>query len=303
MFFFVLSGVVLGLPPSPQPPSFARAIRFIAARALRVYPSWWLVLGLTLLAWPFLFDGSRMWLWASLCPLPLPMERLIGKLIIPQAWTLHWEMLFYLALAVLLGAGRLLSGVACWGALILLGSLSPRLPVNSEAGQFVFSLVTHPICLPFIAGLLVARIVQTYTPGVALSWATALSGAAATAYDVGAHTAGVYLPHQVSGYSFSALSIGGLALGLIWLERNSVLRIGSWGTVLGQVSYPLYLMHWMMMDLTFTVLQRHSIDTARSPRLYAVLALLASFAGGGLLTYAFDRPVQAALRAARRRWQ
>ncbi len=299
MFFFVLSGVVLGLAHPPAPASSGRAARFLASRVLRVYPTYWLVLGLTLLRWPFLFNASRIWLWASLCLLPLSMETLIGKLVIPQAWTLHWESFFYLAFAVLIAMGRVGAGLVLWlGSVIALSTGVLVIQGNADVG-YVLGLIAHPMCILFIAGLIVSRVVQRTTPHRVVSWGITLVGFAGLVYDISTHTVGLFLPSSTSGYVLSAVSIASFTCGLIWLEKNKVFRIGAWGRVLGQISYPIYLVHWMMMDLTYGFLQGQRFSTVEHPYVYAALALAASMVGTVILTYGFDRPVQIGIRSAR----
>lgn len=101
--FFVISGFVVTLAAekaSRESDSGKSAITFLTKRALRIYPAYWVVFAVATLAIPYV--------WLSPDWLPKASNFLLATLTYPYnykvmvAWTLVYEMFFYLVLACLI---------------------------------------------------------------------------------------------------------------------------------------------------------------------------------------------------------
>ena len=232
--FFLISGFVI--PYSAFGLKRRAGIAFPIARAFRLYPAYWI----SLLAAALLFHPA----------LPLVLvngtmvQRLIGQPdVLGVYWTLEIEIFFYLAMEALLLAGwlrraRLYPGLAVGCALLAaaLGGvrywLGIRAPLAPAAGLAVMFLGTCWF-LHRRHGLLTRR---------------AMIGLGATVY-------GVLCVSFLLGYSrdwgyqerpLPFITAYLLAGGLFFGMQASTLRSATM-TFLGRISYPLYLLHVLVI--------------------------------------------------------
>ena len=295
LFFFMLSGAVMALSHADHGHPWLEAWRFLLQRALRIYPLYWTVLLATLMTWPFLVKESLLAGWVFLVPSVLPPSDLQMLIPIPPAWTLHWEVFFYgmfLAHIVLGARSRVLWA---WGAAILVAqvpaagrALSGHLGALDTLGR----LVTADLGLFFLAGVAVARTAARRRPRAPAAAALAFAGVGLTGVSIWQGTAGVFLPHDFLGTLLAVCGLAALLLGLIWLERSRALRLGRGSILLGQVSFPLYLSHWLFMDLTFRGFTEAGVDVGQHPYWFFAALLAASLAGGLGVAGLVDQPLQ-----------
>ena len=300
MFFFVLSGFVMRRSAKAKSSSPAGALRFLAERAARIYPVYWVVLGATLLSWPFLFRADSVVSWLLLQPMPLPLAEFLPRLIVPQAWTLHWEVFFYLMFAIALALGSRWTFLLLWLGSIL---IRPLFPIDSLSTslQTIIALVSDPLGLLFLTGVAVADISAATDFTRRSSWLLLAVAVAFTSYGIWQGSLGLFLPVTQADTIVNCLGLGSLVLALVNLERNGAIRLGRMAALLGRLSYPLYISHWLFMELLFKVMWLQGIVILPWPN--AALLIATSIIGGTVVFFAVDAPVQKLISWLKKLWR
>jgi peptidoglycan/LPS O-acetylase OafA/YrhL len=173
IFFFVLSGTVMGFTHRDDRPGWASSLVFLLHRTLRIYPLYWIILAVTLLTWHFLLNHNHL-------------------------------------------------------------------------------------------------LSQEYY--------------------------GLFFPSTLTDIMIAAVGMAGIILSLMVLEKSGQLYVAEWYLVLGKISYPMYVSHWLLMELTFHEFWRHHVDVTKHYMLYAVALTFTSLIGGIMVTYLVDRPIQSVSR-------
>lgn len=147
--FFVISGFVIHTAASGRPLS---APRFLARRALRIYPVWWAALT-CILAIGWVVNGvvteplSEVLKSYALFPYIRQGNGWLAP-ILGGGWTLNFELYFYLIYAAVGGSWQRCCAVIV--GLVALGALASWPPM---AERFLF----RPILLEFVMGVLLAE--------------------------------------------------------------------------------------------------------------------------------------------------
>jgi peptidoglycan/LPS O-acetylase OafA/YrhL len=297
VFFFVLSGFVMMLSHGHQFGQKGAAPKFFWRRACRIYPAYWLAMILPLwlftAPWPF---------WLQLMSLaPIQTNDYDGV-----AWTLRYEMAFYLifGLGLLPVIGRYI--LAAWIAVVLLfwlpqglGLATPHalaMAVLHAAQGSVTKMFLYALDELFLAGMAAALLYRYLLVNPHWCWPAIRVGMVCLAFDV-----------YVGGFGFSygapcAFVLGGAGFGLLiaglaGLEAQNRLRLGSWAQELGKISYPLYVIHESVILLLVRLMANTPLTSGRwAAALAALLMLSLSLAASGALTYLFDQPLQKRLR-------
>lgn len=303
-YFFVLSGFVMARAHHQDFGKWRSPLKFWWRRGWRVYPVYWLTL---ILPAYFLWGALKQPYFAfrilSLAPLNT------GEFI-PPAWTLRYEMGFYLVfgIALLPFIGRWV--LALWVALVL-WSCAPLavlafLHIPPAVGLHQLIKTTGIRLFDnadnyFLAGLLAGAISVKYAPGLRLSAViTLLALICMVLYQPTFHWGHTYgtRTDQAMGY---ALVLGALLLGITGLEQARWLRLPRFCGVLGALSYPLYITHTAVM-LIFDVNTQHM--KWQVPVLYVIclLGIVVYLAIAQGVTILYDQPIQRAVRRLNRAW-
>ena len=291
--FFVISGYIM-LRTARGYGSSRGALVFMARRALRVVPLYWLLTSLTLIGAavaPGLLNGEPGGpAWVAGSYLFVPVARASGAInpVLGQGWTLDYEMFFYLLFALAMPLPRRAAVPALAAALIGLVALG-----RAVAPPFAAAAVwTDGLLMEFLLGLGLALAVER-----GWRFGPAAAAAAVTAGALGAVALGP-LAGSVDGLAPwaregvpAAFVVGGCVLGPRWATGRAVVALA----LVGDASYSLYLSH------PFAVRLLGAAWTAAAPAgaplsLYLSAACAAAI-GSALLLHRFvERPMTEALQ-------
>ncbi len=227
--FFVLSGFIIAHS------STRSARHFLAHRLIRVLPAYWIV---TLMAALFTLQnidllGALDWLVQSLFYLPGPAGR---PALIFVAWTLVYELAFYLLYWVALRFGAGPAPVIALPLLLILGAV----PLPGGVGPW-------PLLIEFAIGVsifLVTERVPTFrrVPGIAGLFIAALGA-------VLLPTAPLLTNYNPDDYQSLqrvlvwGLPAGAIILGVVLAEQGGFAVRSKAVLLLGAASYAIYLLH------------------------------------------------------------
>ncbi len=238
-FFFVLSGFLILHVTQKDIGNPQTIVRYLRKRVLRIYPIFWAAL-LVFIAMniirsnsPVALSPAAIVLEGSLWPVTSGEPRIVGV-----AWSLSYEIFFYLLFAALLlhrGFGRAV--FALWTLAALLVSTGALATPSNSA----LELITSEYSLLFPLGMAVAVGMRRAShPGSRSVLIIALPALAVTWY---LQSAGHLEPHgtlpRLTYGVFSAMALYGLVL------RDQEGKSVSWRPllVLGECSYSIYLFH------------------------------------------------------------
>jgi peptidoglycan/LPS O-acetylase OafA/YrhL len=239
--FFVLSGFIMMHTAAAEFGKGGASLRFFLRRCARVIPLYWLLTSIlllgalvapSLLAVPI---GSLQHILASY--FFIPSGRGVDEIrpVLALAWTLNYEMLFYVFFAVALLLPIRLGVV--WLSVLMIGMALVGRLVDPNHIQIAFW--TRPIILEFLFGIYVALIFRS---GVRIGAVAAL-GLIAIGLTGFVHISKPWddaaLPQFLRSGLPAALFVLAAAIGPVLPHKRIVL----WGVALGDASYSLYLAH------------------------------------------------------------
>lgn len=283
--FFVISGLIMVLT-AVRPDQPFKAPDFFRRRLLRIYPIYWLcaaayLLFHALIGKPYHLSATEilgaLTLWPGTSPL-----------IIGPAWTLSYEMFFYLCFgfAMTLSFHR--------GLIALAASFFLAIGVGffvADKGP-VLQVVTNTLLLEFLAGagigwLVTARRLPDGRGAILTAFALLLFGA-------GLFWGYGRLPSAIMWGIPSAL----LVLGIVTWENDTgagkaILHLGK----LGDSSYVLYLIHILVIDAGIELSLNLSGQLRPAPPLAAALVLIVALLSAEVIHRGVERPVMARLRS------
>ena len=255
-------------------------LRFLSNRALRVYPGYYAaaaVAAAVLLVWPDAAQGT----WYRFPLEWLPTVTIIGlqprsPILVLPAWSLHVELIHYILIGAVLGRSRLLT--ALWFVCAL------AMPMVAILRGFSFDWLYFS---PYGASAAFASGAMVYQFRAQLPAFTPLLAAVALCVLV---CLGLKMPLEISaagGLHFSILVTAAVIMGLKGLSAH------RWDSVLGDLAYPVFLVHLPCRAAVHGLLDRSDIwaDAA---------AIAATIAVSGLIFAFIERPlsrVRAKLRS------
>lgn len=294
--FFVLSGFVMTTLTRRTTSDATSAMRFLAARAWRVLPMYWLFTTLVVVlmaAAPNVVNSSygNQSILASYLLIPhtqLP--------VLAVGWTLVHEAYFYLVFAFALAVVRrqgLTLYLLGWAAVVAIAS-------GLEGPDFspVRALITSPLTIEFIVGALLGlhwrRLPRR--AGIVLSGIGLIVVLAAALTLPGSPSPS---PNAWLRVACFGLPCAMIVAGVVLLEESQRFRAPRWLVSLGDCSYSLYLSHVFVISLVGRAWGSFSPTTgALNHALFAMSAIVASCVVGRLL----HRHVESPLMALPGRW-
>ena len=283
--FFVISGFVITYVHLDDIGRPDRLGHYAGRRFQRVFPLYWIASLITLAmglagsaGWPTLLNA-----FTSITLFPFAGEPIVGV-----AWTLQFEMLFYITFGLCIFNRRL--GLAA-GLLWLLAVMAQI--VTGGIGETA-GLLVSPYCLQFLAGVLVAhgiRRARQSAPGFVLPLGLILMLLAILAEDSG----------MMNGYANIARLYYGLpsmliVLGAATVSQRKTIRPGRLLMALSSASYSIYLFQFVFIGAVWQIWLR--VPFLRGlPELAAFAVLsLAAITGGVFVSRTCEYPLLRLIR-------
>jgi exopolysaccharide production protein ExoZ len=296
--FFVISGFVMVWVTRAQQGQAGLVPSFWAARALRIYPLWWLILTVIVVVWIIKPD----WVYASDTSTP---DLLRSYLLWPATtlplhavgWTLIHEVWFYLVFGLLLVLPRryLPAALVVWAGSVIAAALAMPKPEIPE-----LALIRHPLTLEFIGGAAIGLIAtKRQLPYAKLTLQIGcflLIAAAASNHQNPTPLFEQEWPRvALFGIPFALILWGWVGLEQAGARAPRPLKsVGNW-------SYALYLIHIPVFASIGRLGQSLSIAGPFDNIVLLILAMTLALAAAFVLHQFFERPVQAFSRRLRPR--
>lgn len=276
--FFVISGFIM-VYTNPPGKAFA-ASRFFQRRLLRIYPIYWICAALyfavhVLIGQPYTIDALEA--AGALLLLPGNASSIIGP-----AWTLAFEMYFYLCfgLAMLAGPGR--------GLILLIGFFAISVAAGAllQIDHPVWILVTSSLLIEFIAGAAIGwLLVSGKLPG---RGGLTITGSAVVLFVAGIAAGYERAPSVVMWGVPSVLLILGLAMHEAARAPSALVRkLGHFG----DSSYALYLIHILLVTLAIEAARQIPALAQQPPALIAIPFALAALLVAEFLHHRVEKPL------------
>lgn len=283
-FFFVLSGFIMIFVHRRDFDRPGQASRFMTKRVLRIYPIYWVIYGLLTLAYfavprsgpPDARDPETILTSFLLWPMPEPP-------VLEVAWSLQYEMLFYLVFTLLVLNLRIgIAAFAIWMAGCLWAAAA-------EVGSYPVGFLLSPYNLLFAFGILAAlgfdrirgaAIRPVLWAGVGLFLAVGASE----------QLAGVQWQMAPRTWLYgigAALAVAALAAGAVTPP--------DWLVFLGDASYSIYLVHVPAMSFLGLVVVELGAPWDLPPLAMLLILTLHAVIAGAAVHVLIERPLLARL--------
>ncbi|WP_326536369.1 acyltransferase family protein [Pseudorhodoferax sp.] len=249
--FFVLSGFVVHHATRELRDAFALR-KYAIRRAARIYLTYWPALAVAMAIAHFV-HGAAAPEWSVVWRSWLLLEPNVFSNLLPVAWSLTYELYFYVLLgAVMLAPIRMQARLMLAMAAILIAwngwwLVTQRAYTFSNGVPWGFLLTAY--ALEFLAGALLSHVLHTsreraqavFTPGNALDWM--LAGICCAALGLSIGTTAPQFDHipPMRAATFGLVGFGGLLVALA-LQHSNV-RAPAWLVLVGDSSFSLYLLH------------------------------------------------------------
>ena len=285
--FFVISGAIMWITTFDRPMSPGA---FLLRRFLRIAPLYYAMTALIVMVMvvaPALVVGGRIDLHhiaASLLFLPA-LHPVLGTMepVLPQGWTLNYEMGFYL-----LFAGALLLSWSFRAPAVLLALLALVLAGLGSDPHSIFGFFTSSIILEFGFGLLVGVAVTSgLRPPKALAGLLMLVGAA------GIPATWVFVESGVPRAWLSGTAATALVAGAVFLEARGTVWRSRVMHLLGDASYSIYLVHGLALSAIGVVWGKSGFGIAPvALAAFTIVSVVGAAFVGVAVYYAAERPLQ-----------
>jgi exopolysaccharide production protein ExoZ len=277
--FFVLSGFLMWAITDAT----SRPGGFLADRARRIVPSYWIVTTVMLAgAVAGLFPAIRLTVAhvvASYAFVPAisPSNGQVWPLLVP-GWTLNYEAGFYALFALVLYLPRRVQLASLTVVLLALASAHPLAGAQDVRLRFY----TDPHILEFLGGLWLA---EAWRQG---RFSGAWSGAAWGVATVALFALALALPPDwPKALRYGAPAIAAVAATLAYERRGAGIPDVPPLRLLGDASYSIYLWHTLAISVTAKLAMRLHLGTVPGMVLHGVAGIGIGLLGYGLI----ERPI------------
>lgn len=252
--FFIISGFIMASASSE-----VTASEFLRRRVWRIYPLWWVAV-IVRLAFVGHSDATPARLLTSFTLWPIWGEYAIP--LPPLGWTLSFEILFYVGLALALRTRPT----------VPLAIFSFCLVGSAVSTGTVFDFVGSPMIFEFLLGFMIAKVPRLDRWGLPLICVSLILLLNAPVYAENARLLAMNAEFAPLRVMFWGLPCAGLLYGAISIEERLDHRGWIPAVFLGNASYSIYLFHLVpiaMLNLPWWIAVPTSI--AFSVTVYAVV--------------------------------
>ncbi len=288
--FFVISGFVMMLVVQNKNP---RPVLFLKNRLSRIYPNYWIYFLIVVLVW-MIRPG---WVNSSMSGTPDFLSSFLlfpsaGPPVVSVAWTLEFEIFFYLVFTLFLWISRehlapLLIGT--FGVLVILG-------VIYQPESLLLERITHPLLIEFSAGVLLGRVMMLRQ--VSGLWLTIpVSVVIFIFYQMGFELTQLIsvADHLERLVNFGMPAIL-LVLGIVALDMKYDVPYPNIAIKLGDASYTLYLAHILVISASGKLYQSLDFNESFSNLIF-IMGMLVLCVYSALMAYQhIERPLLAFVR-------
>jgi exopolysaccharide production protein ExoZ len=283
--FFVISGFIMVHISRRHWGDPSHWAGFLWRRWARIFPSYWAAFALTFAVFvlftrhPWCFAGSGFTMAVSslfLLPIGSP------NCYVPQVWTLHWEIYFYLIFSlVFLIPRRLILALGFgWAALSTLIAFGGRDWVSTWG--YEFNVYNLQFLLGVGVALTISQVERRWAlPALSLGWLWFLGSGVVNALGCMDRLDPF---HRLLQFGFSSALI---VYGAASLESRRDLTLPSWVRLLGDASYSIYLTH-----LTVFLILRKLMENMDQGLLGHTVWVVALALGGTIAGIAFHLIVE-----------
>lgn len=292
-FFFVLSGFLMIWTYNER----TSPIAYVKKRFIRIYPVYWMYTLVTLIMNLFIvliFDSSLIsWINLDLSGLIrsflcLPTNVAINEMpIIPPAWTLSYEIFFYIiSLFLYIYGRRIFRGILIvWGGLII-----------TRTGFIIsnpyIDFILDPLFLEFLGGMLIAQIIKykkskkienVISLGVGIVWLVVFWSMENMEIDILTHFNRVFK----FGVAFAFIVYGAVGLEISGMFKNRKNFGSSILEFLERISFSLYLVHYPLVAMLSIMCRKLHISAIVAFVAISFICILA----GGISHYLIEKNI------------
>ena len=290
-FFFVLSGFIIFTAHAKDIGQPDRLRRYLTHRAVRIYPTYWIVLLCVALPLYFVaspFEGDIRHPWYMIRQILLLQT---DRPVITVSWTLVREVFFYALFATLIVNRSL--GCLALGTWFL---ASATIAGGAVGGGNVF---TDPRNLQFLIGMTAAFIMLNHS--ISAPRALLALGCAclvACALYGGLVFGNLQNPAAPNLTMTAGLAASAIICALVELERSGGWRAAPALRYLGDSSYAIYLVHMPVLTVVIRLMVSAHLDRVMPLAVLFCLAAAASVAGGAVFYQVIETPLRRVLKRA-----
>lgn len=231
--FFVLSGFIIARVVSDERYDAVAVFRFLEKRAYRIFLGYWPILGVSVLFYQETMPERAGGL--SVATNLFLLSNQATELVIGQAWSLSYELFFYLSFGLLAFFHSRVRTT------LLVGYSAVVLLLNLANPGLAKCLIVNPYVIELFAGALLGS-------ATTIRWEKLRVGVLAL---IASFLFGVWIGFEMRAPLARALILGGAGMALIALaevlRRRGVNRV-SFMSRLGDSSFSLYLVHYVMLE-------------------------------------------------------
>ncbi len=293
-FFFVLSGFIITYVHYSDIGRVERLPRYLWRRFSRIYPIYWAILLLVIAVTTAarLATGKGPGWEISSADIAGTLFLLMGEgepKYVGVAWSLQYEIVFYVAFCLLLINVRIGTGLfIAWGIYVLAHAL--------DIVQFKLPLhLNNAHCLQFLFGVLVGAAARRHF--MRTSHTTLVAALIAFFAAVIFEVYGPFDRHSEAGRIVLGLASAAVLATLVALENGKAIRTPIWLARLGSVSYSIYLGHILFINLTYMALLKAGLYHALPEAVVFTLAVGVALIATALIGIYVELPIVNALKS------
>lgn len=289
--FFVISGYIMWIT-TQNTRGFRGVIGFIYSRLTRVYLTYWFFLSMM-----YYFYHKSLENFDVLGSVFLTVTS-SNKLLLQVAWTLQYELYFYMFFSVLLFFPRKYFMKILLSIFVLIVAIQSYgvVYINTYAkdvfneASTLYTFWTSPFVLEFLFGSLVGYYfdkhrIKYFTPIVLIIAILLISSIEyQNHYMDGSYAEGYYLPYRV-------LFLGGIAMFIlaisVELNKRDIIILPTFSVLVGGASYNLYLAHGIILLFLYQIGLRNKILDFGKYQLFFMLIIVLGMVVYSVLHYKF----------------